>query len=68
MAGPEERQAKALETISGYLKQLIPVMETINKNLVDFAKLSIKNPTEPPEYHVPVEGYAAGIEQKKEGD
>lgn len=39
MSGPEDRQAKALEAIAGYMKQLVPTFKTINDNLVEFAKL-----------------------------
>lgn len=67
MSGPEDRQAKSLEAIAGYMKQLVPIFETINQNLVDFAKMVKKNE----EYalrelneHVAPEGY----EFKKEGE
>lgn len=43
MSSDETRQAKALEGIERYVKQLVPIFETINTNLVEFAKLIRKN-------------------------
>lgn len=40
MSSPEERSAKALTAIAGYLKELIPIMATINENLVEFGKMA----------------------------
>jgi hypothetical protein len=39
----EDRQATSLAAIAGYMKQLVPIFETINTNLVEFAKLINKN-------------------------
>lgn len=46
MSGPEDRQAKSLEAIAGYMKQLVPIFATINQNLVDFAKMAQAAKTE----------------------
>jgi len=56
----EARQAKALEGIERYVKQLVPIFKTINQNLVDFAKIAQtneKNALEELNKHLAPEGY-----------
>lgn len=47
MSAAEERQAKSLAAIAEYMKQLIPIMRSMNQNLVDFAKIVQKSNEEP---------------------
>lgn len=65
-----ERQARALEGIKSYMHDLVKVFTAVNQNLVTFAKLVQENQEGPspdlaqkesPDYVVPVEGYASGM-------
>lgn len=50
MPNAAERQARALESIKGYMHDLVKVMTAVNENLVEFSKIYKDTLPEPPDW------------------
>lgn len=48
MSNSDERQVRALESIKGYMQDLVKVMTAVNENLVEFSKIYKDTLPEPP--------------------
>lgn len=59
-ARDRHRQTLALESIAGYLKDLIPIVTNVNQTLKDFAKMST------PSYIVHATGERVPVEVAKD--